>query len=42
LRVSFERIVTNNQGVSRVEQLTAPEFSTGFFDKVRQGLGSRT
>ena len=42
LRVSFERIVTDNQGMSRVEQLTAPEFSTGFFDKVRQGLGTRT
>ncbi len=38
LRISFERIVTNNQGVSRVEELTAAEFSGGFFDKVRLGL----
>lgn len=39
LRISFERIVTNNQGASRVEELTAPEFSSGFFTKVRTGLG---
>jgi hypothetical protein len=39
LRVSFERIVTNNHGMSRVEELTAPEFSYGFFEKIRQGLG---
>lgn len=39
LRVSFERIVTNNQGVSRVEVLTSPEFSSEFFQKVRDGLG---
>ncbi len=38
LRVSFERIVTNTQGLSRVEELSAPEFSQGFFDKVRTGL----
>ncbi len=38
LRVSFERIVTNNKGGTRVEQLTEPEFSTGFFDRVRAGL----
>lgn len=38
LRISFERIVTNNKGFSRVEELTAPEFSSGFFDKVRVGL----
>lgn len=38
LRVSFERIVTNNQGASRVEVLTSPEFSSEFFEKVRQGL----
>jgi hypothetical protein len=38
LRVSFERIVTNNHGMSRVEELTEAEFSTGFFDKVRAGL----
>jgi hypothetical protein len=38
LRVSFERIVTNTQGLSRVELLTDPEMSTGFFDKVRAGL----
>lgn len=38
LRVSFERIVTNNKGFSRVEELTAPEFSTGFFEQVRTGL----
>ena len=42
LRVSFERIVTNNQGATRVEELTAPEFSTGFFEQVRAGLGRRT
>jgi len=42
LRVSFERIVTNNRGMTRVEELTAPEFSTGFFDKVRAGLAQRT
>lgn len=39
LRVSFERIVTNNHGFSRMEELIAPEFSYGFFEKVRQGLG---
>lgn len=38
LRISFERIVTNNKGLSRVEELTAPEFSSGFFAKVRVGL----
>ncbi|WP_162530690.1 hypothetical protein [Rhodovastum atsumiense] len=42
LRISFERIVTNNKGISRVEELTAPEFSTGFFEKVRAGLAQRT
>ena len=42
LRVSFERIVTNNQGISRAEQLTEPEFSSGFFDKVRAGLAHGT
>jgi hypothetical protein len=39
LRVSFERIITNNHGITRTEELTAPEFSYGFFEKVRQGLG---
>jgi hypothetical protein len=42
LRVSFERIVTNNQGVSRVEELTAAEFSSGFFEQIRQGLARQT
>jgi hypothetical protein len=42
LRVSFERIVTDNHGLSRAEQLTEPEFSTGFFDKVRSGLAHST
>lgn len=42
LRVSFERIVTDNRGMSRVEELTAPEFSSGFFEKVRAGLAQRT
>ncbi len=42
LRVSFERIVTNNQGGSRVEQLTEPEYSTGFFEKIRAGLARRS
>ena len=41
LRISFERIVTTNQGVTRTEDLTAAEFSTGFFDKVRSGLTGR-
>ncbi|MDO9708517.1 hypothetical protein [Paracraurococcus lichenis] len=40
LRVSFERIVTNNQGASRVEILTGPEYSAGFFEKIRSGLAS--
>lgn len=40
LRASFERIVTNNQGASRVEDLTAAEYSTGFFGKVRSGLAA--
>jgi hypothetical protein len=39
LRVSFERIVTNSHGLSRMEELNAPEFSSGFFEKIRQGLG---
>jgi hypothetical protein len=38
LRISFERIVTNNHGISRVEDLTSGEFSKGFFDKLRSGL----
>jgi hypothetical protein len=38
LRVSFERIVTNTQHVSRVELLTDAELSKGFFEKVRGGL----
>jgi len=38
LRISFERIVTTNQGASRAEELTEPEFSSGFFERVRQGL----
>ena len=38
LRISFERIVTSNQGVSRVEELTDQEFSAGFFQRVRTGL----
>ncbi|PWC27098.1 hypothetical protein [Teichococcus aestuarii] len=38
LRVSFERIVTTNQGLSRVERLTEAEFSSGFFERVRAGL----
>jgi hypothetical protein len=38
MRVSFERIVTNTHGGSRVEDLTEPEFAQGFFDKVRAGL----
>lgn len=42
LRVSFERIVTTNQGVSRVEELTEPEFSSGFFAQVRAGLAQES
>jgi len=38
LRVSFERIITTNQGASRAEELTQQEFSTGFFERVRSGL----
>ncbi|MGG7565226.1 hypothetical protein ACQ5SO_03555 [Rhodovulum sp. DZ06] len=38
MRVSFERIVTRNDGNSRAEELNAPEFTSGFFDKVRSGL----
>lgn len=38
MRVSFERIVTTNTGISRAEELDAPEFSTGFFEQVRSGL----
>lgn len=38
LRISFERIVTDNKGFSRVEDLTSGEFSKGFFEKVRSGL----
>lgn len=38
VRVSFERIITTNQGTSRVELLTEPEFSAGFFEQVRAGL----
>jgi hypothetical protein len=41
MRVSFERIVINNQGLARAERLDAPEFSTGFFEQVRKGLASR-
>jgi hypothetical protein len=38
LRISFERVVTNNKGLSRAEELNAPEFAGGFFEKVRSGL----
>lgn len=38
LRISFERIVTTNQGSSRVEELNEREFSEGFFERVRDGL----
>jgi hypothetical protein len=41
MRVSFERIVVNNQGLARSERLDAPEFSSGFFDQVRRGLAGR-
>jgi hypothetical protein len=41
LRVSFERIVTDNHGISRVEELTAPEFSSGFFERIRSGLAQK-
>lgn len=40
MRVSFERVVTNNQGISRMEELTNTEFSSGFFDKIRSGLAA--
>ena len=40
MRVSFERIVINNQGIARAEPLTASEFSQGFFEKVRSGLAT--
>lgn len=40
MRVSFERVVTNNQGISRMEELTGPEYSSGFFHKVRSGLAA--
>jgi hypothetical protein len=39
LRISFERIVTNNHGVSRVEDLTSGEFSKGSL--INCGLGLR-
>lgn len=42
MRVSFERIVTRNNGLSRAEPLDAPEFSEGFFEKVRAGLARTT
>ena len=42
LRIAFQRTVTNNQGVSRVEELTDAEFSSGFFEKVRAGLARGT
>ncbi len=38
MRVSFERVVINNQGVARAEPLTGSEFSQGFFEKVRNGM----
>ncbi len=41
MRVSFERIVINTQGLARAERLIAPEFSSGFFEQVRKGLASR-
>ncbi|WP_051212258.1 hypothetical protein [Rubritepida flocculans] len=42
IRVSFERVITTNQGTSRVEVLTSPEFSQGFFEAVRAGLARST
>ncbi len=42
LRASFERIVVNNQGESRAERLTLPEFNSGFFDQVRSGPAARS
>jgi len=38
MRVSFERIIINSQGVARSETLTQPEFGAGFFALVRNGL----
>lgn len=40
VRVSFERVVTNNQGVSRMEELSEAEYSSGFFNKVRSGIAA--
>lgn len=41
MRVSFERIVVNNQGGVRSEVLTSPEFNAGFFALVRNGLAGK-
>jgi len=41
MRVSFERIVINTQGLARAERLIAPEFTSGFIEQVRKGLASR-
>lgn len=40
MRISFERIVINTQGMARAEPLAASEFSQGFFEKVRSGLAA--
>ncbi len=40
MRVTFERVVTNNHGVSRMEELTGPEYASGFFERVRSGLAT--
>lgn len=41
MRVSFERIVVNNQGAARAEPVDGEEFNQGFFRKIRDGLATR-
>ena len=38
MRVSFERLISNNRGETRHEPLLQPELQRDFFDKLRQGL----
>lgn len=41
LRASFERVVYNNQGHARVEQLHEPELHREFFQMLRRGMAAR-
>ncbi len=38
LRVVFDRVITNNQGISRYERLSDPALSAEFFERLGRGM----